>query len=129
MVSTEKNKEDEPVSWSAYHATLQPPNEALDGYVTHNSLLPLFYDQAHAVAMIRHSMDVVKKAGEIVNPGQVPVITMDQPQYAIAKQIQWNWTTSQGEDRFITIFGGLHIEMAAFKIIGDLLDGSGWQVH
>ena len=29
--------------------------------------------------MIRHSMDVVKKAVEILNPGQVPVIAMDQP--------------------------------------------------
>ena len=125
MVSTEKNQEDEPVSWSAYHASLQFPNEALDSCVTHNSLLPLFYDQAHSVAMIRHSMDVVKKAVEILNPGQVPVITMDQPLYAIAKQIQWNWTASHGEDRFIMIFGGLHIEMAAFKTIGDLLDGSG----
>ena len=27
---------------------------------------------------------------------------------------------------FIVMFGGLHIEMAAFRLLGDLLKGSGW---
>ena len=107
------------MSWSAYHASLQPTNGV-------TSLLPLFYDQAHSVAMIRHSMNVVKKAVDILSPGQVPVITVDQPLFTIAKQIQWNWTASHGEDQFIVMFGGLHIEMAAFKTIGNLLDSSGW---
>ena len=38
--------------------------------------------------MIRHSMDVVKMAFDILNPKQVPIITMDQPLYAITKRIQ-----------------------------------------
>ena len=76
--------------------------------------------------MIRHSIDVVKKAVESLNPGQIPVVIVDQPLYTIAKQIQWNWTGSQGEDRFVVMFGGLHIEMAPLKAIGNLLDGSGW---
>ena len=33
-------------------------------------------------------MDVVKMAVDIVNPKQVPIITLDQPLYAIAKRIQ-----------------------------------------
>ena len=76
--------------------------------------------------MIHHSMNVVKKAVDILNPGQVPIITVDQPLLTIAKQIQQNWTASHGEDQFIAMFGGLHIEMAAFKTIGHLLDNSGW---
>lgn len=28
----------------------------------------------------------------------------------LQKQIQWNWTASHGEDYFIVIFGGLHIQ-------------------
>ena len=39
--------------------------------------------------MIRHSMDVVKNAVEHLNPGQTPVVTFDQPLFALAKQIQW----------------------------------------
>jgi hypothetical protein len=31
-----------------------------------------------------------------------------------------------GEDRFVAMFRGLHIEMAAFKLLGDLLKGTGW---
>lgn len=61
-----------------------------------------------------------------INPEQVPVITLDQPLFAIAKQIQWNWPASHGEDQFAIMLGGLHIEMAAFKVLGNLLDGSGW---
>ena len=71
-------------------------------------------------------MNVVKKAVDILNPGQVPINTVDQPLFTIAKQIQENWTASHGEDQFIVMFGGLHIEVAAFKTIGDLLDNSGW---
>lgn len=67
-----------------------------------------------------------KKAVDILNPGQVPIITVDQPLFTIAKQIQWNWTESHGEDQFVIMFGGLHIEIAAFKTIGNLLESSGW---
>ena len=91
-----------------------------------SSLLPLFYDPAHSEAMIHHSMDVVKRAVHILNPDQVPVITLDQPLYAISKRIQWTWPMTHGEDHFIVLFGGLHIEMAALKVLGDLLDSSGW---
>ena len=90
------------------------------------ALLPLFLDSAHTVAMIRHSMDVVKNAVEHVNPGQTPVVTLDQPLFALAKQIQWKWPEKYGEDKMVVMFGGLHIEMAALKTLGDWLRGSGW---
>ena len=76
--------------------------------------------------MISHAMNVVKKAVEICNPGQVPIITVDQPLYTVAKQIQWNWPETHGEDHFFVMFSGLHIEMTALKTLGDLLEGSGW---
>ena len=90
------------------------------------ALLPLFPDHSKSVAMIRHSMDVINKAVQEINPGQVPVITLDQPLYAIAKTIQWNWPANYGEKHFIIILGGLHIEMAAQNVIGDWLEDSGW---
>jgi hypothetical protein len=31
-----------------------------------------------------------------------------------------------GKDQFVVMFGGLHIEMNALKLLGDLLDSSGW---
>ena len=117
---------DETISWAAHHASVQPPNAISESSASLTSVLPLFYDQAKSVAMIRHSMDVVKHAVDILNPGQVPIITVDQPLYSVAKQIQWSWPATHGENHFILMFGGLHIEMAALKTLGDLLDGSGW---
>ena len=69
--------------------------------------------------MIRHSMDVVKNAVEHVHPGQTPVVTLDQPLFALAKQIQWKWPEEYGEDQFVTMFDGLHIQMTALKTLGD----------
>lgn len=50
----------------------------------------------------------------------------DQPLFVLAKQIKWEWPEIYGEDKFVVMFGGLHIDMAAFKLLGDLLKGSGW---
>ena len=49
---------------------------------------------------------------------------MDQPLYTLAKQIQW--PASHGEEQFVVMFGGLHIEIAALKALGDLLENSDW---
>ncbi|XP_041462085.1 uncharacterized protein LOC121413358 [Lytechinus variegatus] len=55
------------VSWSAYHADMQqavmPPAAII-------SLLPLFVDSAHSVAMIRHDKTTVKTATQHLNLGQ-----------------------------------------------------------
>ena len=36
-------------------------------------------------------MNLVKEAVEHLNPNQTPVLTMDQPLFAIGKEIQWLW--------------------------------------
>ena len=79
----------------------------------------------HSFAMILHSIKVVKSAVQHVNPSQIPVIAIDQPLFAIAKQIQWT-VADYGENSFVPMFGGLHIEMAAYKMLGKWTEGSGW---
>ena len=76
--------------------------------------------------MIRHSLDVIKKTTDLINPGQAPVVTVDQSLFAIAKNIQWKWPLVYEEEKFVILFGGLHIELAALKTLGDLLQCSGW---
>lgn len=71
-------------------------------------------------------MLIIKQCVESLNTGQIPVIALDQPLYTIAKQIQWTWPDTFGEDFFVIMFGGLHIEMALYKLLGEWLDGSGW---
>lgn len=76
--------------------------------------------------MIRHAINVVSHAVRFLNPGQVPILASDQPLYAIAKKIQWNWPSTYGEKELVVMFGGSHTELAALKAIGDWLEGSGW---
>jgi hypothetical protein len=104
------------VSWSGYHASKQQQRSLKPGV---SSFLPLFQDESKSVAKIRHSMNVIKKRTEHLNPGQVPVIAVDQPLFAVAKQIQWNWPQTHGEQNFAILLGGLHIEMVASKMLGD----------
>ena len=111
------------VSWAAYHANYQPLGDRI---ITPTALLPLFHESANSVAMIKHSVDVVRNAVEHLNAGQTPVLAFDRPLFALAKQIQWKWPEKYGEDKYIVMFGGLHIEMAALKAIGNWLNGSGW---
>ena len=72
-------------SWAAYHASHQEPGQAI---ITRTSLLPLFHESVHTVAMLRHSMDVVRNAIQHLNPGQTPTVAFNQPLFALAKQIQ-----------------------------------------
>jgi hypothetical protein len=114
--------EGDKLTWAAFHSAERvekdpPPLTAL---------LPLFYEKVATPAMIKHGMDVVRQATTYLNRGQIPVITVDQPLFALVKMVQWKWPTSHGEQAFVAMMGGLHIEMALWSVLGDLLDGSGW---
>lgn len=123
LLEKEKLEEKECLSWSAHFATLQ--TAALSPTAI-TSLLPLFEENAHSKAMIQHSMKLVKDAIAYINPGQTPIIGMDQPLYALAKQIQWERADIYGESSYVVMMGGLHIEMASLKMVGHWLNNSGW---
>ena len=110
------------ISWEAYYANQQLAQEILlllqQCYLFSMRTLSL-------VAMIHHSIYVIKQGVQELNPSQVPVITLDQPLYSIAKRIQWNWPEKYGENHFVIILGGLHIEMAGLKVIGNWLEDCG----
>ncbi len=111
------------ISWAAYHTSKQAP---VSHPITINALLLLFYESAQTVVMVRDGMEVVCQAVEHLNPGKTPVLTMDQPLYILAKQIQWQWLNIHGEDHYMIMFGGVHIEMIVCRVLGTWLDGSGW---
>ena len=71
-----------------------------------------------------HAMDVIQASTSYLNPGQIPIIAMDQPLYAIAKQIQWKWSDQYGERKFVIMFGGLHLGIAFLKLLGGWLEGA-----
>jgi len=77
------------------------------------SAIATFLDNAHSIAMIKHSMSIVKAVVQHLNPDQAPVLTADQ---ALAKQIQWTWPDTLGENHFVVMLGGLHIKTAILKV-------------
>ena len=119
-----ESEQDMKVSWSAYHASSMVTNT--DSPVDITALLQLFQEEAKSPSMIKHALNVVKQAVEFLNPNQVPVVACDQPLYATAKLVQWNYPKTHGEEKFLIMFGGLHVEMAALKTLGDWLQDSGW---
>jgi len=121
-VSAAKEVGDGGITWSAYHSSQERAQPFESSIVC---LLPLLRDEAHSAATIKHVMSKVKDTVNFLNPGQIPVIAADQPLFALAKQIQWHWP-EYGEDQYVVMFGGLHIEMAALRSLGTLLQGSGW---
>ena len=54
-------------------------------------------------------------------PSQVPIVTGDQPVYAIGKQVQWLYPSEYGEDKLLLMMGPLHIEIAFLNATGDWL--------
>eukprot|EP00058_Branchiostoma_floridae_P011619 XP_002597107.1 hypothetical protein BRAFLDRAFT_76362 [Branchiostoma floridae] len=117
-ISSESN-----VSWAAYHASQMGEPDTLPSI---NAMLPMFPEEANSASMMRHCLDVVKAAVQHANPGQIPVICVDQPLYAKMKQLQWSMDNLYGEDKFAILLGGLHIEMTSYKLLGHWLEGSGW---
>ena len=88
--------------------------------------MPLFRESSKSPAMIKHGLDIIKTAVDGVNKEQAPVVVFDQPLYAIAKQVQWNWKEIYRNGKFVVMIGRLHTEMAALKTLGDWLEDSGW---
>ena len=70
--------------------------------------------------MVAHCMRVIRKLIQLLNPMQIPVITGDQPVYALMKQIQWQFFNEFEEEHFFVGIGGLHIEMPMLSLIGNL---------
>ena len=57
---------------------------------------------------------------------QVPILTVDQPLYALAKKIQWLWPDEYGEAHYVVLIGDLLFGIAFLKFIGgDWLECSG----
>ena len=82
-------------SWAVHHARKCQAVE----FKTESAMLPIWRDDSKSPATIKHVIDVLITATLFLNPGQTPVIGMDQPLYAIAKRIQWDNPTSYGQNK------------------------------
>ena len=56
-------------------------------------------------------MDVVSDVIQHVNPGQTPVIAVDQPLFEIAKLIQWNMPETHGENKYYILLCSMDLTL------------------
>lgn len=126
MLKKETMEKGDAIAWASYHASNQ--NFTENPHLALTQLMPLFYEKAATAAMVKHGMTVQRRATEFLNPGQIPVTAFDAPLYALAKQVQWKWPDTHGEDKYVVMLGGLHTEMAIWSTLGDYLEDSGWTV-
>ena len=68
------------IAWAAYHASKKTPTHGLPALY---AMLPLFYEKSATPAIIKHVMNVVKQATNLLNPGQIPVITFDSSPFIV----------------------------------------------
>ncbi|KAF4094513.1 hypothetical protein G5714_024591 [Onychostoma macrolepis] len=116
--------QDTPVTYSGFFSHGQRKEDVRPRATV--GVFPVFYEKASSMAMQKHSMLVVMKATEFVNPGQVPVIVADCPLYTLQKKCQWKFPDEVGESKIVCFMGFLHIEMMSQECGGKLLAGSGW---
>ena len=120
-MNLKKDERNGKLIWSAYNALLLSNQHRLKDS---SFLRPLFRESSKSPAMIKHGLDIIKITVDEVNKEQAPVVVFDQPLYAIAKQVQWNWKEIYGNGKFVVMMGPLHAEMAALKTLGDWLSES-----
>lgn len=109
-------------SWAAFHANNGEESSLPKSIST---LLPLFHEESTSVPMAIHGMRTIMAITKQLNPGQTAVGCVDQPLYALFKQVQWNFPEEFGEKYFFSMFAGFHIEKNFIQVIGSLLEGSG----
>ena len=60
--------------WLAHFTTLQDASRSPPAI---SGLTPLFRDNAHSLALVKHGMDVIATTTEHLNHGKVPVLNVD----------------------------------------------------
>ena len=116
--------DDKIITWSGFNSILLSdktikPKAVID-------VLPLFPDKAATPSMMKHAMKLTMEDTQFLNPDQTPLLGCDQPLFSIAKQLQWTFPETLGEEKLVVIMGALHIEDKMHGMIGKLLRGSGW---
>ena len=98
-IGKETLEKDEWISWAAHHAnTLEPPTCPL----SRSYMLPLFLESLTSPTLAWHATRFLHQAITYLNPGQTPVMSADQPLFALAKKLQWTYPESKlGEDLFL----------------------------
>ena len=85
-----------------------------------SSIMPLIREKVNTLDTQFHCMEIIKNTVSVINEGLTPV---DQPVYALSKQIQWRFPELFRD--YFCLFGALHVEKSLLVIHGEFIKGSG----
>ena len=86
--------------------------------------MPLIHEKVATLKSQYNCMKIIKATINFINPSQIPVDALDCPVYALSKQVQWQDPENFGVDKYVCLFGDLHIEIELLRIHGELIKGS-----
>ena len=75
-----------------------------------------------------HCMGIIKKIIYFTNKDQVPIDALDQPAYAISKEVQICYPLEFWPEKYICALGDLRMEHTGFLVHGDFIKGSGLDI-
>ena len=79
------NSQEKEISFAAFFSA----NSSYAMQKSISTLLPILEDSINSTAMVRHCIEIVRNTTSHLNPGQITVLTADEPVYALGKQVQW----------------------------------------
>ena len=77
--------------------------------VSVNPLFPILPESINTSPTVRYCAKIIVKLTKKLHPGQIPIITADQPVYALGQQVQWLYPHEL--DNIIWMMGPLHTGM------------------
>ena len=122
VLQQETLPEDEVLTWSGYNSHLMSDDTVKPKAVV--GVLPLSPDKASTPSMMKHAMQLAVQDTEFLHPGQTAVLGADQPHYTLAKQLQWTFPDTEGENKLVLMMRALHIEDKVHQMLGKLLHDS-----
>ena len=105
------------VPWAKHHAGKYRSVVRLPDI---SAILPPIHERVHTLDMQYHCMNIISNKINTLNPGQIPVDTVDQLIFALTKESMIRFP-----DKYFCLFGSLHIEKSLLIICGQVIKGSG----
>ena len=112
------------ISWAAFFSS----RSSKPVFITKTHMFPLINEYSNNPATLVHVMKKVAEATEFLNPGQDPILDVDQPLFTICKKFQFTQDVGSGlsEQEFLSMIGPLHSEQVLWGLSGEWLENSGW---
>ena len=110
------------VPWAKHHAGKYRSVVRLPDI---SAISPPIHEPVHNLDIQYHCMNIISNKINTLNPGQIPVDTVDQLIFALTKELMIRFPDRFGPDKYFCLFGSLYIENSLLIICGQVIKGSG----